>query len=171
MGASPNNSVLQNVYNIKAPKELKGGKPFYFVMVNNVSDSKSYTNVEDAATRLDELRKMNPRAKVGIAKSNQRIDNPINNILRNFDAGVTSVLTNVVASRAVRDLQRLGLAQRIPTPNRVEPTPDVVVSGLTERQSTTECRTSFFLLRWEPLVASSLRVSTSLLRQQTSSVN
>ncbi len=125
-GASPNNSVLQNVYNIKAPKELKGGKPFYFVMVNNVSDSKSYTNAEDAATRLDELRKMNPRAKVGIAKSNQRIDNPINNILRNFDAGVTSVLTNVVASRAVRDLQRLGLAQRIPTPNRVEPTPDVV---------------------------------------------
>ena len=125
-GASPNNSVLQNVYNIKAPKELKGGKPFYFVMVNNVSDSKSYTNAEDAATRLDELRKMNPRAKVGLAKSNQRIDNPINNILRNFDAGVTSVLTNVVASRAVRDLQRLGLAQRIPTPNRVEPTPDVV---------------------------------------------
>jgi hypothetical protein len=125
-GASPNNSVLQNVYNIKAPKELKGGKPFYFVMVNNVSDSKSYTNAEDAATRLDELRKMNPRAKVGLAKSNQRIDNPINNILRNFDAGVTSVLTNVVASRAVRDLQRQGLAQRIPTPNRVEPTPDVV---------------------------------------------
>tara|TARA_R110002012_G_scaffold119338_3_gene268443 strand:- start:2042 stop:10936 length:8895 start_codon:yes stop_codon:yes gene_type:complete len=125
-GASPNNSVLQNVYNIKAPKELKGGKPFYFVMVNNVSDSKSYTNAEDAATRLNELRKMNPRAKVGLAKSNQRIDNPINNILRNFDAGVTSVLTNVVASRAVRDLQRLGLAQRIPTPNRVEPTPDVV---------------------------------------------
>ena len=125
-GASPNNSVLQNIYNIKAPKELKGGKPFYFVMVNNVSDSKSYASADEAAQRLRELRKLNPNASVKMAKSNQRIDNPINNILRNFDAGVTSVLTNVVASRAVRDLQRLGLAQRISTPNRMEPSPDIV---------------------------------------------
>ena len=123
---SPNNSVLQNIYNIKAPKELKGGKPFFFVMVNNVADSKSYTTAEEAGIRLQELKKLNPNSKVKLSKGNQRIDNPIDNILRNFDAGITSVLTNVVASRAVRDLQRLGLAQRISTPNRMEPNPDIV---------------------------------------------
>tara|TARA_R110000823_G_scaffold2744_1_gene11015 strand:- start:650 stop:9142 length:8493 start_codon:yes stop_codon:yes gene_type:complete len=124
---SPINNMLPNLFNIKAPKELKGGKPYYFVMVNDVADGKSYESYDAAQDRLKQLKQLNGNdVKLRVNKSNQKIDNPIDNILRNLDAGVTSALTNVVAARAVRDLQRLGLAKRQQAVDRNSPNPDLV---------------------------------------------
>ena len=122
---SANNRVFDSLYNVKAPKELKGGKPVFFVMVNDTADTLMFSTYEDAERRQKALREINPNQVVRIQKSNQKIDNPIDNLLRNFDAGVTAAMTNVVASRAVRDLQRLNLARRTDAPGDAV-SPDIV---------------------------------------------
>ena len=109
----PNNSLFENMYGIPAPKELKGGKPAYMVMVNDVSTEKAYTTYESAKARADLLRKMNKGSNVRVVKTSQRIESPLDNILRNLDAAVHASLANVAASRAVRDLHKLGMARRL----------------------------------------------------------
>ena len=109
----PNNNIFENMYGIPAPKELKGGKPAFMVLVNNSATEKAYTTYENAKARADILRKMNKNAKVRVVKTSQRIESPLDNILRNLDAAVHASLSNVAASRAVRDLHRLGMARRL----------------------------------------------------------
>ena len=109
----PNNNIFENMYGIPAPKELKGGKPAFMVLVNNSATEKAYTTYENAKARADILRKMNKNAKVRVVKTSQRIESPLDNILRNLDAAGHASLSNVAASRAVRDLHRLGMARRL----------------------------------------------------------
>ena len=109
----PNNNIFENMYGVPAPKELKGGKPAFMVLVNNSATEKAYTTYENAKARADILRKMNKNAKVRVVKTSQRIESPLDNILRNLDAAVHASLSNVAASRAVRDLHRLGMARRL----------------------------------------------------------
>ena len=109
----PNNSIFENMYGVPAPKELKGGKPAFMVLVNNSATEKAYTTYENAKARADILRKMNKNAKVRVVKTSQRIESPLDNILRNLDAAVHASLSNVAASRAVRDLHKLGMARRL----------------------------------------------------------
>ena len=107
----PNNRVLHSFYNTKTPRELKGGKPVYWIMVNNVSDHKRFTSrSEELFSRVKQLRAQNPDAQIRIAADNQRIADPLNNMLRNLDAAVTSSLQNMLVSRGIRDLRELGLA-------------------------------------------------------------
>ena len=108
-----NNNIFDNMYGIPAPKELKGGKPAYIILVNNTATEKAYTTYESAKIRSDALRKMNKGASVRIKKTSQRIESPLDNILRNLDAAVHSSLANVAASRAVRDLYNLDMARRV----------------------------------------------------------
>lgn len=109
----PSNSIFENMYGIPAPKELKGGKPAFMILVNNSATEKAYTTYESAKARADILRKMNKNAKVKVVKTSQRIESPLDNILRNLDAAVHASLSNVAASRAVRDLHGLGMARRL----------------------------------------------------------
>ena len=107
----PNNRVLHSFYNTKTPRELKGGKPVYWIMVNNVSDHKRFTSRSDELfSRVKQLRAQNPDAQIRVAADNQRIADPLNNMLRNLDAAVTSSLQNMLVSRGIRDLRELGLA-------------------------------------------------------------
>jgi hypothetical protein len=125
----PNNRIFDSFYHIKQPKELKGGKPVHRIMVNNVADSKMFTDKDNIALqqRIDFLTEQNPGARIRRVTSNQRIRDPLNNILRNFDAAVTSSMQNTAVSRAVRDLGELGLARRLdaehlpddPSPTRI----------------------------------------------------
>ena len=109
----PNNKVFENMYGIPAPKELKGGKPAFMILVNNTATEKAYTTYDSAKARADILRKMNKGAKVRVVKTSQRIESPLDNILRNLDAAVHASLANVAASRAVRDLHKLDMARRL----------------------------------------------------------
>ena len=109
----PNNKVFENMYGIPAPKELKGGKPAFMILVNNTATEKAYTTYDSAKARADILRKMNKGSKVRVVKTSQRIESPLDNILRNLDAAVHASLANVAASRAVRDLHKLGMARRL----------------------------------------------------------
>ena len=107
----PNNRVLHSFYNTKTPRELKGGKPVYWIMVNNVSDHSRFTSKsEELFSRVEQLRARNPDAQIRIAADNQRIADPLNNMLRNLDAAITSSLQNMLVSRGIRDLRELGLA-------------------------------------------------------------
>jgi len=108
----PNNRVLSSFYSTKTPRELKGGKPVFWVMVNNVSDHKRYlSKSQPLYDRVKELRERNgPDVQIRIAADNQRIADPLNNMLRNLDAAVTSSLQNMLVLRGIRDLRELGLA-------------------------------------------------------------
>jgi len=123
----PNNRMFDSFYGVKTPHELRGGKPIYRVMVNNVADSMAFTGKDDIAlkNRIEYLEEMNKGAQIRVAASNQRIADPLNNMLRNFDAAITSSMQNIAVSRAVRDLGELGLAKRLDAdhlPGDVSPT-------------------------------------------------
>ena len=107
------NRIFDSMYGVNAPKRLKGGRPAYFVMINDVADTNTYSTYEAAENRREQLRKLNPGERIFVKKTNQRVESPIDNILRNLDAAITSSLTNVMAARAVRDLYRLGLAKKV----------------------------------------------------------
>ena len=108
----PNNRMLSSFYSTKTPRELKGGKPVYWIMVNNVSDHKRFSSKSDELfKRVQQLRDRNgPDVQIRVAADNQRIADPLNNMLRNLDAAVTSSLQNMLVSRGIRDLRELGLA-------------------------------------------------------------
>lgn len=122
----PNNNIFENMYGIPAPKELKGGKPAFMILVNNSATEKAYTTYESAKARADILRKMNKNARVRVVKTSQRIESPLDNILRNLDAAVHASLSNVAASRAVRDLHKLGMAERLGKSRPVSPNVNAV---------------------------------------------
>ena len=120
-----NNKMFQSFWQTKQPRELKGGKPVYWVMVNDVADSGRYTSRDSKQLqdRLQTLKELNPRANVRIAVDNQRIADPLNNILQNASAAVTASMQNIAVSRAIRDMLYLNLAASIPEDNR-EPHPN-----------------------------------------------
>jgi hypothetical protein len=120
-----NNKMFQSFWQTKQPRELKGGKPVYWVMVNDVADSGRYTSRDSKQfqDRLQALKELNPRANVRIAVDNQRIADPLNNILQNASAAVTASMQNIAVSRAIRDMLYLNLAASIPEDNR-EPHPN-----------------------------------------------
>ena len=123
-----NNKMFQSFWKTKQPRELKGGKPVYWVMVNDVADSGRYTSpdskqLQDRLQALKELNKNDPNANVRIAVDNQRIADPLNNILQNASAAVTASMQNIAVSRAIRDMLYLNLAASIPEDNR-EPHPN-----------------------------------------------
>ena len=122
----PNNNIFENMYGIPAPKELKGGKPAFMILVNNSATEKAYTTYESAKARADILRKMNKNARVRVVKTSQRIESPLDNILRNLDAAVHASLSNIAASRAVRDLHKLGMAERLGKSRPVSPNVNAV---------------------------------------------
>ena len=107
-----NNKFFPSFQNIKQPKELKGGKPVYRLMVGDVADSKAYISrdSQDLKERLVELTKLNEGTgrRVYIAASSQRIRDPLNNMLQNASAAISSSMLNVAVSRGVRDLRMMG---------------------------------------------------------------
>jgi len=118
--AGANNNLLQNMYNVPAPRELKGGKPTFFIMVNGVRDVKVFDKKTGPKIleRIDLLKKLNdrpgvPPAKVEVKASTQRIQDPLENILRNANAAITASMRNVGMLRAIRDLGRLNMAERL----------------------------------------------------------
>ena len=121
LGEDPNNSMFGSFYHVPQMKELKGGKLVYKVMINNVADSVNYTSREGADARLEFLKNENPGARVRVVRSNQKITEPLEGIIRNFDAAITSSLQNMAVSRAVRDLGVLGMARRVENVDAAEP--------------------------------------------------
>ena len=120
--AGSNNNLFQNMYNVPAPKELKGGKPTFFIMVNGVRDVKVFEKKTGPKIleRIDLLKRLNnrpgvPPARVEVKASTQRIQDPLENILRNANAAITASMRNVGMLRAIRDLGRLNMAERLPT--------------------------------------------------------
>ena len=119
--SGPNN-FFQNLYDIPAPHELKGGKRTYFIMVNGVRDPHIFKSNDpktaDGAElykRLDELTALNKDtgAEVVISAGTQRIQDPLENILRNVNAAITGSMRNVGMLRAIRDLGRLNMAWKM----------------------------------------------------------
>ena len=123
LGEDPNNSMFGSFYHVPQMKELKGGKLVYKVMINNVADSVNYTSEEGANARLEFLQEENPGARVKIVRSNQKITDPLEGIISNFDAAITSSLQNMAVSRAVRDLGVLGMARRVEKADAAAPHP------------------------------------------------
>ena len=113
--------MFGSFYHVPQMKELKGGKLVYKVMINNVADSVNYTSREGADARLEFLKNENPGARVRVVRSNQKITEPLEGIIRNFDAAITSSLQNMAVSRAVRDLGVLGMARRVENVDAAEP--------------------------------------------------
>jgi len=118
--AGANNNLFQNMYNVPAPRELKGGKATFFIMVNGVRDVKVFDKKTGPKIleRIALLKKLNdrpgvPPAKVEVKASTQRIQDPLENILRNANAAITASMRNVGMLRAIRDLGRLNMAERL----------------------------------------------------------
>jgi hypothetical protein len=107
-----NNKFFPSFQNLKQPKELKGGKPVYRLMVGDVADSRAYIdrNSQALKNRLEELQDLNRETgrRVYITASTQRIRDPISNMLMNASSAITSSMLNVAVSRGIRDLRLLG---------------------------------------------------------------
>jgi hypothetical protein len=105
-----NNKFFPSFQNLKQPKELKGGKPVYRLMVGDVADTRAYTDRKSPQlqARLKELQKENKGRRVYITASTQRIRDPISNMLMNASAAISSSMLNVAVSRGVRDLRMMG---------------------------------------------------------------
>ena len=107
-----NNKFFPSFQNLKQPKELKGGKPVYRLMVGDVADSKAYLSrdSQDLINRLEELKRENRETgrRVYITASTQRIRDPISNMLMNATSAITSSMLNVAVSRGIRDLRMMG---------------------------------------------------------------
>ena len=121
-----NNNLFQNMYNVPAPKELKGGKPAFFIMVNGVRDIKIFDRPDGPLIleRIAELKKLDKarygsgrdgvaKAVIRVKSSTQRIQDPMENILRNAGAAITASMRNVGMLRAIRDLGRLNMATKM----------------------------------------------------------
>jgi hypothetical protein len=131
--AAANNNFFQNLYNVPAPRELKGGKRTYFIMVNGVRDAAVYSsNKADTAQgralydKLDELRALNPDiapANIKVHVGTQRIQDPLENILRNANAAITASMRNVGMLRAIRDLGRRNMAWKMKVKGEEQPKP------------------------------------------------
>ena len=117
---SPNNQIFNNLYNMPAPRELRGGRESFFVMVGDVRDTSVYSNINDATARRDELRGENAdnpvvsQKDIRVSTSTQRIQDPLENILRNANAAITASMRNVGVLRALRNQVQLGMAERLP---------------------------------------------------------
>ena len=107
-----NNKFFPSFQNLKQPKELKGGKPVYRLMVGDVADTRAYIKRDspELEARLAELIKLNEGTgrRVYITASSQRIRDPLNNMLQNASAAISSSMLNVAVSRGVRDLRMMG---------------------------------------------------------------
>jgi len=107
-----NNKFFPSFQNVKQPKELKGGKPVYRLMVGDVADSKAYTkrNSLELEARLKELQDLNRETgrRVYITASTQRIRDPLSNMLMNASSAISSSMLNVAVSRGIRDLRLMG---------------------------------------------------------------
>ena len=151
--AAGNNNFFQNLYNVPAPRELKGGKRTYFVMVNGIRDAGVYSsNKADTPEgralydRLDELRALNPDiapANIKVHVGTQRIQDPLENILRNANAAITASMRNVGMLRAIRDLGRRNMAWKMKAEGEQQPKPQwdqigVRVNGKTAWYKTTD---------------------------------
>ena len=114
--AGANNNLLQNMYNVPAPRELKGGRTTFFIMVNGIRDVKVFDKKTGPVIleRIDQLKRINPEGtRIEVKASTQRIQDPLENILRNANAAITASMRNVGMLRAIRDLGRLNMATRM----------------------------------------------------------
>jgi len=116
----PNNRVFDNLYNVKAPPQLKGGRMTYFVMVGNTRASpRVFDTIQKAYVERDRLRALNPDmnpSDIDVKSGTQRIrgeKDPLENILRNANAAITGSMRNVGLLRALRDQVRLGMASKM----------------------------------------------------------
>ena len=119
----PNNRVFDNLYNVKAPPQLKGGRVTYFVMVGNTrASSRVFDTIKKAYAERDKIRELNkgnekidPKS-IDVRAGTQRIrgeKDPLENILRNANAAITGSMRNVGLLRALRDQVRLGMASKM----------------------------------------------------------
>ena len=116
----PNNRVFENLYNVPAPKELKGGKTTYFVMAGRVRDIEVYDTIEKATKRKDQLRELNKDNEnvdindIRVSSGTQRIQpNAIENILKNANGAITASMRNIGLMRAMRDQVEFGMAHKM----------------------------------------------------------
>jgi len=111
-----NNKFFPSFQNLKQPKELKGGRPSFRVMVGDVADTKTFLSMESAKQRAQQLKELNQGTgrKVYIAASSQRIRDPISNMIQNVSSAITASMLNVAVSRGIRDLRLLGDSMAIP---------------------------------------------------------
>ena len=94
-----NNKFFPSFQNLKQPKELKGGRPSFRVMVGDVADTKTFLSMESAKQRAQQLKELNQGTgrKVYIAASSQRIRD--------------GIVHTALGSR--RSDRRIGLAARL----------------------------------------------------------